>query len=114
MHDKTDHYAVMHQAGSALVGSSSAKGFEALQTLDLQLCMHGKLKPICMGSTCMSGMVAACGKNSDYADSIPQQNDCCTAGSQLDETKDCPSTVIAQLLKCLCFCEASEPSGCVE
>ena len=55
MLDKTDHYAVEHQASSTLVGSSSAKGFAALQALDLRLCIHGKLNPICMGSMCVSG-----------------------------------------------------------
>ena len=49
MHDKTDHYAVERQVSFTLVGSSCARGFAALQVLDLQLCSHGKLNPICIG-----------------------------------------------------------------
>ncbi len=55
MHDETDHYAVERQVSSALVGVSSAKGFAALQTPNLRLCIHSKLNPICMGSMCVSG-----------------------------------------------------------
>ncbi len=43
MHGKTDHHAVGRHIGSALIGFSSTKGFAALQTPNLRLCIHGKL-----------------------------------------------------------------------